>query len=54
MKVEEFDAIVVGVDLSDLRAALELSQKWKVAVISKIHPVRSVRSFSRRNQCFLR
>jgi succinate dehydrogenase/fumarate reductase flavoprotein subunit len=41
MKVEELDVIVVGAGLSGLRAALELSQKWKVAVISKVHPVRS-------------
>ncbi len=41
MKVEKFDAIVVGAGLSGLRAALELSKKWKVAVISKVHPVRS-------------
>ncbi|MHA1347109.1 MAG: FAD-dependent oxidoreductase [Candidatus Heimdallarchaeaceae archaeon] len=41
MKVEKFDAIIIGAGLSGLRAALELSQKWKVAVISKVHPVRS-------------
>ena len=41
MKVEEFDAIAIGAGLSGLRAAPELSQKWKVAVISKVHPVHS-------------
>ena len=41
MRVEEFDAVIVGAGLSGLRAALELSSKWKVAVVSKVHPVRS-------------
>lgn len=41
MKIEEFDAVVVGAGLSGLRAALELSEHWKVAVVSKVHPVRS-------------
>ena len=41
MNVEEFDALVVGAGLSGLRAGLELSQKYNVAVISKVHPVRS-------------
>ncbi len=41
MRVEEFDAIVVGGGLSGLRAGLELSQKWNIAVISKTYVVRS-------------
>ncbi|MHA2309499.1 MAG: FAD-dependent oxidoreductase, partial [Candidatus Heimdallarchaeaceae archaeon] len=41
MKKEEFDAVIVGAGLSGLRAALELSKKWKIAVVSKVHPVRS-------------
>ena len=41
LKKEEFDAVIVGAGLSGLRAALELSKKWKVAVVSKVHPVRS-------------
>jgi len=41
MRVKEFDAIVVGAGLSGLRAGLELSKKWNVAVISKVYPVRS-------------
>ncbi len=41
MRIEEFDAIIVGAGLSGLRAGLELSRKWNVAVISKVYPVRS-------------
>ncbi len=41
MKKEEFEAVIVGAGLSGLRAALELSKEWKVAVVSKVHPVRS-------------
>lgn len=41
MKTEEFDVLVVGAGLSGLRAALELSTKWNIAVISKVFPVRS-------------
>ena len=41
MRVEEFDALIVGAGLSGLRAGLELSKKWNAAVISKVYPVRS-------------
>ncbi len=41
MRIEEFDAVVVGAGLSGLRAGLEISKKWNVAVISKVYPVRS-------------
>ncbi len=41
MKTEEFDVLVVGAGLSGLRAGLELSTKWNIAVISKVFPVRS-------------
>ncbi|MBY9000444.1 MAG: FAD-dependent oxidoreductase [Candidatus Heimdallarchaeota archaeon] len=39
--MEEYDAVIVGAGLSGLRAALELSDKWNVVIISKVHPVRS-------------
>lgn len=41
MKIEEFDVIIVGAGLSGLRAGLELSNKWNIAIISKVFPVRS-------------
>ena len=41
MKIEEFDAIVVGAGLSGLRAGLELSKEYNIAVVSKVYPVRS-------------
>ncbi len=41
LKVKEFDAIIVGGGLSGLRAALELSKQWRVALISKVVPIRS-------------
>lgn len=41
MKVQEFDAIIVGGGLSGLRVGLELSKEWRVALISKVVPVRS-------------
>ena len=41
MRIEEFDAVIVGSGLSGLRAGLELSMKWNTAVISKVFPVRS-------------
>ena len=41
MRVEKFDVVIVGAGLSGLRAGVELSQKHRVAIISKVHPVRS-------------
>lgn len=41
MRIEEFDVLIVGAGLSGLRAGLELSTKWNIAVISKVFPVRS-------------
>jgi len=35
------DVVVVGGGLAGLRAAIGLSEQWDVAVISKVHPVRS-------------
>lgn len=41
LKIEEFDAVIVGGGLSGLRVAFELTEKWSVALISKVHPIRS-------------
>ena len=41
MRIEEFDVVIVGAGLSGLRAGLELSTKWNVALLSKVYPVRS-------------
>ncbi|MFW9928587.1 MAG: FAD-binding protein, partial [Candidatus Thorarchaeota archaeon] len=41
MRLEEFDAVIVGAGLSGLRAGLELSEKYNTAIISKVYPVRS-------------
>ncbi len=41
MRVEEFDVVIVGAGLSGLRAGLELSKKWNVAIVSKVYPIRS-------------
>ena len=37
----EHDVVVVGGGLAGLRAAVGLSDHWDVAVVSKVHPVRS-------------
>ncbi|MCF2136873.1 MAG: FAD-dependent oxidoreductase [Candidatus Thorarchaeota archaeon] len=37
----EYDAIVVGAGLSGLRVAIELAEHYEVAVLSKVHPLRS-------------
>ncbi|MFX0211145.1 MAG: FAD-binding protein, partial [Candidatus Hodarchaeota archaeon] len=41
MKFREYNAIIVGGGLSGLRAGVELSKEWNVALISKVVPVRS-------------
>lgn len=41
MIVKEFNAVIVGGGLSGMRAGLELSKKWKIALISKVVPIRS-------------
>ncbi|MFX0151456.1 MAG: FAD-dependent oxidoreductase [Candidatus Hodarchaeota archaeon] len=41
MNLKEYDAIIVGGGLSGLRAGVELSKEWNVALISKVVPVRS-------------
>ncbi len=41
MKIEEFDAVIVGGGLSELRVAFEHNDKWNVALISKVYPLRS-------------
>jgi succinate dehydrogenase / fumarate reductase flavoprotein subunit len=41
MRIEEFDVLVIGAGLSGLRAGLQLSEKWNIAVISKVFPIRS-------------
>jgi len=37
----EHDVLVVGGGLAGLRAAVGLSERWDVAVVSKVHPIRS-------------
>ncbi len=37
----EHDIIVVGGGLAGLRAAVGLAEQWDVAIVSKVHPVRS-------------
>ena len=37
----EHDVLVVGGGLAGLRAAIGLSERWDVAVVSQVHPVRS-------------
>jgi succinate dehydrogenase / fumarate reductase, flavoprotein subunit len=39
--MHEYDAVIVGAGGAGLYAALEASRKGKVAVVSKLHPVRS-------------
>jgi len=39
--MNEHDVLVVGGGLAGLRAAIGLAEKWDVAVVSKVHPVRS-------------
>lgn len=41
LKVKEFNVLIVGGGLSGLRAGLELSREWNVALLSKVNPVRS-------------
>jgi succinate dehydrogenase / fumarate reductase flavoprotein subunit len=41
LRVEQFDAVIVGGGLSGLRTAYELADKWNIAVISKVYPLRS-------------
>ncbi|MFX0052388.1 MAG: FAD-binding protein, partial [Candidatus Hermodarchaeota archaeon] len=38
MNLKEYDAIIVGGGLSGLRAGVELSKEWNVALISKVVP----------------
>ncbi|MBS4021339.1 MAG: FAD-binding protein [Dethiobacter sp.] len=41
MQVFQHQVLVVGAGLAGLRAAIEAAQKYDVAVISRVHPVRS-------------
>lgn len=41
MRFEEFDALIVGAGLSGLRIGLELSDKYNIAILSKVYPIRS-------------
>ena len=40
-RVEETDVVIVGGGLAGLRLAVGLSGQWDVAIVSKVHPVRS-------------
>jgi succinate dehydrogenase / fumarate reductase flavoprotein subunit len=39
--IKKHDIIIVGAGLAGLRAAIELADSWDVAVITKVHPLRS-------------
>jgi succinate dehydrogenase / fumarate reductase flavoprotein subunit len=39
--MKKHDILVVGGGLAGLRAAVELAESWDVAVVSRVHPVRS-------------
>lgn len=41
MQQHEFDAVIVGAGAAGLMAALQLAGKCRVAVVSKLHPLRS-------------
>jgi succinate dehydrogenase / fumarate reductase flavoprotein subunit len=41
VNVKQYDVLIVGGGLSGLRAGLELSKKWKIALMSKVVPIRS-------------
>ena len=42
MRIEEFDAVIVGAGFSGLRTGLELSKKLNTAMINKVYPIRSL------------
>ena len=39
--INKHDIIIIGAGLSGLRAAIELADSFDVAVITKVHPLRS-------------